>query len=234
LPELSGCFKQLFMIPALAGTTRDRLLAAASELFAERGFHGTKIRDIAERAGVNVASGHYHYGSKKALYLEVLRAQFAEIRAALARRGASPPAAALARLSRGDLESLLRARVKVMLDILLGPPPGLHGTLMQREMCDPSEALPTIVEEFIVPMVREMAEIVSRLAPGLDRGMVERCVFSVMGQGIFYRFAMPAMLHMLGRGAYPPDFARDLAAHITEFSLGGMARVAAGRRAHAR
>src|SRR5256885_3785765 len=44
-----------------------------------------------------------------------------------------------------SLVDLLRARIKVMLDLLIGPPPGLHGTLMQREMCDPSEALPVIV-----------------------------------------------------------------------------------------
>lgn len=67
--------------------TRQRLIAAASELFAERGFHGTTARDIARRARVNLAAGHYHCGSKKELYLEVLREQFATIRAVLARRG---------------------------------------------------------------------------------------------------------------------------------------------------
>jgi len=56
--------------------TKDRLLTAASELFAERGFHRTTVRDIAARAQVNVAAGNYHYGSKRALYLAVLRAQF--------------------------------------------------------------------------------------------------------------------------------------------------------------
>ena len=40
--------------------TKHRLLAAATELFAEHGFHGTTIRDIAARAGVNVAAGNYH------------------------------------------------------------------------------------------------------------------------------------------------------------------------------
>ena len=54
------------------------------------------MREIAERAGANVAAGNYHYGSKKALYLEVLRAQFAQVRAELARaRRRSPPPAEL-------------------------------------------------------------------------------------------------------------------------------------------
>ncbi|HYR96512.1 MAG TPA: CerR family C-terminal domain-containing protein [Candidatus Binatus sp.] len=213
--------------------TKDRLLAAASQLFAERGFHGTTVRDIAGRAGVNVAAGNYHYGSKKALYLEVLRAQFAETRAILRARGASRPGADLARLSRRELVALLRARVNVMLDLLLGPPPGLHGTLMHREMCDPSEALPVIVDEFIGPMVGEMREIAAHLEPRLDRGAVERCVFSITGQALYYRFTMPATLRMLGVPAYPRGFAARLARHITEFSLGGMEWVAGGRR-HAR
>jgi AcrR family transcriptional regulator len=209
--------------------TKDRLLAAAGELFAERGFHGTTIRDIAARAGVNVAAGNYHYGSKKALYLEVLRANFAEIRALLRARGAARPEGQLPRLSRRRLVALLRARITVMMELLIGPPPGLHGTLMQREMCDPSEALPVIVDEFIGPMVEEMREIAAHLEPRLDRGAVERCVFSIAGQAVFYRFTMPAMLRMLGVAAYPRGFAARAARHITEFSLGGMERIAAGR-----
>src|SRR5262245_6031194 len=117
------------MSAAARQPTKDRLIAAASELFAERGFHATTIRDIAERAGANVAAGNYHYGSKKALYREVLRAQFAEIRAELSRRGVAPSAAALARLGRAQLEALLRDRLTAILDVLVGPPPRLHATL---------------------------------------------------------------------------------------------------------
>ena len=212
-----------------ARATKDRVLAAATALFAERGFHGTKIRDIAARAKVNVAAGHYHYGSKKALYLTVLRAQFAETRAVFRARGASPEGQ-LDRLSRRELVALLRARVNAMLDVLIGPPPSLHGTLMQREMCDPSEALPVIVEEFVRPVMREMEEIVAQLVPGLDRKTVERCAISVAAQGYFYRSVMPAMLLMLGEPAYPRGFGRELADHVAEFSLGGMERLAPAPR----
>jgi AcrR family transcriptional regulator len=98
---------------------------------------------------VNVAAGNYHYGSKKALYLEVLRAQFAQIRRELDARGARRSAARAAPPVARGAAGLLRARLNVMLELLLGPPPGVHGTLMQREMCDPSEALPVIVDEFV-------------------------------------------------------------------------------------
>jgi len=221
------------MSAAAAPGTKDRVLAAATALFAERGFHGTKIRDIADRAGVNVASGHYHFGSKKRLYLEVLREQFARTRGELVRGGGSVPAAALPRLSRRALEALLRARLKVMLDLLIGPPAGLHGTLMQREMCDPSEALPVIVAEFIEPMMKEMREIVAHLEPRLGRRGVADCVYSMIGQTLFYRFARPAVLGMLGVSEYAPGYAADRAGHIVAFSLGGITRVAAGRRSHA-
>src|SRR5207249_2729852 len=219
------CFKQLFV-----SGTKDRLLAAASELFAERGFHRTTVRDIAARARVNVAAGHYHYGSKRALYLAVLRAQFADVRATLQARGAAVPEGELRGLSRRQLAALLRTRVNVMLDLLIGPPPGLHGTLMHREMCDPSEALPVIVDEFILPMFGEMRAIAARLAPGVERKALERCVYSVVGQALFYRFTMPVTLRLLGVPAYPRGLARELAAHITEFSLGGVERRAARLR----
>ncbi|MFI5365651.1 MAG: CerR family C-terminal domain-containing protein [Candidatus Binatia bacterium] len=211
--------------------TKERLLAAGSVLFAERGFHGTTVRDIAAQAAVNLAAGNYHYGSKKALYLEVLRAQFAEVRALLAQRGATRAPRELRRLKRPQLEALLRARVHAMLDLVIGTPEARHAQLLQREMTDPTEALPAIVREFILPMVGEMEQIVAQLAPGLHGAHLRRCVFSIIGQVLFYRFARPAVLRVMDAEEYPPALAAELADHITAFSLGGLRRVAATRRA---
>jgi TetR/AcrR family transcriptional regulator, regulator of cefoperazone and chloramphenicol sensitivity len=216
--------KHLFVTPEARRSTKDRLIAAAAELFAEHGFHGTTMRDIAERAGANLAASNYHYGSKKALYLEVLRVQFTHVRAELRRRGAAPPPAQLDRLTRAQLVDVLRSRLRVFLNLLIGPPPSLHGTLMHREMCDPSEALPDIVREFIEPMVAEMTAIVGHLAPHLDRDGAERAANSITGQALFYRFTMPAMLHMKALKSYPRGLARKLADHITDFSLGALER----------
>jgi AcrR family transcriptional regulator len=178
--------------------TKDRLVAAATTLFAERGFHGTTVRDIAERAGANVAAGNYHYGSKKALYLEVLRAQFAEVRALLDAQGANPAPAAFARLDRDALTRILRTRVRLMLEMLIGPPPGVHGTLMQREMVDPSEAMPVIVGEFIRPMMTRCRAIVAQ--PRARVGTPQRRAMRAehrRARGLFYSFTMPALLAML-------------------------------------
>lgn len=50
-----------------ADATRARLLAAAAEAFAERGFHGTTTRDIAGAAGMSPAAVYVHYKSKEQL-----------------------------------------------------------------------------------------------------------------------------------------------------------------------
>ncbi|MCC6763965.1 MAG: CerR family C-terminal domain-containing protein [Deltaproteobacteria bacterium] len=214
--------------------TSDRLLDAAVELFAQRGFHGTSIRDIAERAGVNVAASHYHFGSKEGLYLAVLRAQFAEVRAELARRGATRPAAALRTASRRELVRLFEARVTAMLEFLIGPPPSAHGQLMLREMCDPTDALPIIVAEFVEPQTREMEQLVARLIPGAGRETVADIALSVIGQVLFYRFTMPVALRLRQESKYPPRFARKTARHITAFSLHAIEGMAGGRRSRTR
>lgn len=50
---------------------REQLLNAAEELFAEKGFDGTSVRDIAQKADVNLAMISYYFGSKEKL-LQVL------------------------------------------------------------------------------------------------------------------------------------------------------------------
>ena len=212
--------------------TRQRVIDAASELFAAHGFHGTTARDIAERAGVNLAAAHYHFGSKESLYLEVLRAQFDAINAALDQRGARLVAGS--RPTRAALEGLLRARIVAMLETVMGPPPGLHGTLMMREMCDPSAALPHIVTQFIEPMKRETEDIIAALEPALPRAAVERCMFSVVGQVFFYRTQLPAFPYLSPHLRLDRAGLAAIAEHIAAFALGGMRALAARRPGRAR
>lgn len=56
-----------------AKETRGRLLTAAAHLFADRGFQAVSIREIAKEAGVNSALVNYYFGSKDALFEEVIR-----------------------------------------------------------------------------------------------------------------------------------------------------------------
>ncbi len=52
---------------------RDKILKAATELYAETGFRGTTTRQIAQLAGVNEITVFRHFGSKTALLHEAIR-----------------------------------------------------------------------------------------------------------------------------------------------------------------
>jgi TetR/AcrR family transcriptional regulator len=64
--------------------SRDRLLSAAAQEFAARGFAGTGVDRIAARARLNKAMIYYHFGSKAGLYRELLRDMFAAVGARVA------------------------------------------------------------------------------------------------------------------------------------------------------
>ena len=60
-------------------TTRERILAAALEVFAERGFDGARVRDIAERAGANLGLLTYYFTDKQQLWKAAVASAFAEL-----------------------------------------------------------------------------------------------------------------------------------------------------------
>jgi AcrR family transcriptional regulator len=209
--------------------TRRRILDAAGRLFAERGFRGATLREIARRAGVNLASANYHFGSKQALYLEVVRGEFEKLERKLEARGANV-GAPVETLSRAGLEELLRRRIETMLETMLDEK-SIHGPIMLREMSDPSGALPVIVKQFIDPQRRMMDRIIARLAPELPPAEVEFCTRSLVGQTFFYLTHKAALLLLMGRASYPRGVTCAAAAHITAFSLGGLEKLAAEHRA---
>jgi AcrR family transcriptional regulator len=53
--------------------TRERILRTAERLFAERGFGGVSVRELAAAAQVNIASIGYHFDNKEGLLSEVYR-----------------------------------------------------------------------------------------------------------------------------------------------------------------
>ena len=73
---------------------REQLLTIAREVFAERGFEGTSVEEIAARAGVSKPVVYEHFGGKDGAYQAVVEKEtttlHAEIHAALTRPGAGP------------------------------------------------------------------------------------------------------------------------------------------------
>ncbi|MGW0247168.1 TetR/AcrR family transcriptional regulator [Nocardia goodfellowii] len=72
-----------------AGDTRERIVEAAVELFADKGFHGTGVAEIGERANVQRGALYYHIGSKEELLWEILRDYIQLMRADAERIAAS-------------------------------------------------------------------------------------------------------------------------------------------------
>jgi len=54
-------------------STRQRLLETALAVFAEQGTDGGSMREIARRAGVNVATAYHHFGSKREMFLAIFK-----------------------------------------------------------------------------------------------------------------------------------------------------------------
>ena len=68
-------------VNADADATRQRMLGAAVQLFAERGLGSTSVRDVAGAAGVSLAMVHHYFGSKDELYDACIDATYVELSA---------------------------------------------------------------------------------------------------------------------------------------------------------
>ena len=92
---------------------------------------------------------------------------------------------------------------------------------MQREMTDPSEAMPVIVREFIRPMMDELEAIVARLAPGLDADAVTRSRDEHRGTGAVLPVRDAGRAARPGRArATRRELAAAVAEHITAIQPG--------------
>src|SRR2546427_11594195 len=113
--------------PAPSPETRHRLLEAAGEVFAEKGFHHTTVRDIWERADANCAAVNYHFQGKEQLYAAVLAYAYQR---ALEKY---PPTLDLPAIAtpKQRLHAFVRA---FLLRIFDEGHPAWHGKLMAREM----------------------------------------------------------------------------------------------------
>jgi len=92
--------------------TRGRLLDAAGEVFALKGFADATIREICRKAQANIAAVNYHFGDKQRLYAAV----FAYLRLQ-ADEGSGPPDTGAG----GSAEDRLRGFIRQFLRSLLGP-----------------------------------------------------------------------------------------------------------------
>jgi AcrR family transcriptional regulator len=207
--------------------TRERLIAAATRLFAEHGFHSVSVRDICSEAGANVAAVNYHFQGKLGLYREVVGRAVETIRAGSAgvifAPDGDPPA------------QRIRHYVRAYVPLLAGLGARADGKiswihkLMRHETSEPTPLAPWIAEQAIVPRTRYLARAVAELlACDTDDPRVARCVISIQSQCQFYA---PDKFREAVFPNWPPSPAEVAAAaeHIAEFSLAGIRQAAARR-----
>jgi AcrR family transcriptional regulator len=203
-------------MPTQRGTaserTRERLIDAAGEMFAELGFHHTTVRQICNRAGANIAAVNYHFRDKTGLYTEVVRqslraAKLDAVRAAFDQ--SAPP------------EEILRAVIKTRLESLRGLDLGdWHFRIFAHELAKPTPAMNVVVNEAIRPLYLRMCKLLAvilELPP--DHQTTRLCAHSIIGQILFYAFAAPVISRLGPAIKMTQPQVDQIANHIAEFSL---------------
>ena len=102
-----------------AEATRARIVAAAVELFAEKGFHGTGVAEIGDRAGVQRGALYYHIGSKEELLWQILRdyIQLMLVDAQRISRASDDPIIKLRKLIRSHVGLIIEHRREVAIQL---------------------------------------------------------------------------------------------------------------------
>jgi AcrR family transcriptional regulator len=211
--------------PDLNDSVQDRLLHAAEELFPEKGFDGTSVRELAAAADCNIASVNYHFGGKEKLYVELWRRYLIRMRetrlAAIQRVMQSEPA-------EYALENLLRAFANAFLEPLIDQSRAQRFTkLMAREMLDRHLPADMFVEEVIVPTLTAMRQAFARICPDLDSSRVRLVVYSIVAQ-LLHAVHMKGAFEHTNNPDFPKFDLSETIEHVVRFSAAGIRDYAKG------
>lgn len=142
--------------------TADKIVAAATELFARKGFAAVSVKELADRAGVNIALISYYFGGKENLYITVLKRQFAII------------ADMLDTITKEGLPPVERIRRFASLVLLAHEEAAYADQLIYSERINPTGHLETIVKKEIARIHNFLRDCISeaiasgQFRPGLD------------------------------------------------------------------
>ena len=194
--------------------TKAKLIDAAGEEFAAKGFEGATVRSIARRAGVNIAGINYHFGDKERLYeaavIEAHRAGMVE--ASEDDDEAGPP------------EETIRAFIRRFLGgIVRGGDGGWQRALMLREIIQPSGASDVLVRETIRPRFDRLIAAFRAICPDAEERRLHAMAFSLVGQCLHYKVACPISVRLIGEPAYGRldlDYLTDHIATVCLASIG--------------
>lgn len=194
--------------------TKARLLEAAGEEFAEKGYELARVRAICDRAGVNLAAINYHFGAKEQLYMEVLREAHRcglEQQEELVAPGSSP-AQQLRLFIRHFLERVLA----------MNRPEDWQHRVMLREMLAPTSFSEVLVREGIRPRFERLKSLMHEICPEADDRRLNVLVFSVIGQCLHYKLARRITERLIGEEGYQALDLDYLSDHIASFCLAAL------------
>jgi TetR/AcrR family transcriptional regulator len=120
--------------------TRERVLQVAQTLFAERGYRGTSLRDIARRIGIKAPSLLHHFPSKQQLYVAVLDRIF---------QGMEEAAGRLL-IGRASFQDKMRQAISDAIDFIVGHPEQM--LLLWKEFSDESGVGRNVLKRRIPPL----------------------------------------------------------------------------------
>ena len=139
-------------------SSKDRILESAVLLFEANGFEGASVRAICAEAGANIAAINYYFGSKEALYGEVVKHVFLS-----SERTESMP---LLKHNPSEPIAQLCAWVEWHVARYLPRHNSTLATFIRRELANPSPLLQEIVDVTVLRSLEALKEILSAILPG--------------------------------------------------------------------
>jgi AcrR family transcriptional regulator len=196
--------------------TRWKLLNAACEIFAQKGYRDAKVAEICRRAGANVASVNYHFGDKASLYKEAWQHALQNIEDP----AASEPTA-------DSPQDLLRAYIQTLiLHFSANSELGRFSRLYLRELVNPTGLIQDAWHELMEPRRRRLHGILRDIAgPEVEDLSILFCELSIVNQcRALVTIKSSDLNYMLGQ-PLSPALVQRLARHIADFSLAGIKAV---------
>ncbi len=205
-------------MPESTNTTRQALLDAAEALFSSRGFAAVGIREIADRAGANLASIKYHFGSKYDLYLATVR----RVMEAHDLEGVLGVLAEIPADRQAAATLLVRLVYAFVAKIAARPHLDACGALIMREALQPSEAIDDVVRDYMKPSEDDMIKLLGRLVPDASEDVLRRYSDTVFGQLMHYSFFRPFVERLGSIDMSNKADAEQIAHHAAVFTLRGL------------
>jgi len=193
--------------------TRSRLLNAACEIFAKKGYRNAKVADICKRAGTNVASVNYYFGDKANLYAEAWRHAFLEIAETLPGESSDV-----------EPEEELRKYVYALMQNFTEQSAlGQFSRLYMMELVNPTGLIHDTWREMIEPRRRRLHGIIRKIiGENVDRERVLFCEMSIINQcRTLLTVGRSDLEYLLGQPV-SGELIKRLADHIARFSLAGV------------